>query len=257
MVKPLDRQKFLDNLQYRMGWKAFNATDLENEIGVYGGYISRMRCDPQKLPALDIAWKLAQALEVNLEWLIEGNIQPEDDDTSYLYQFLRRLFDMTAHHELNWSSHRYSDIQSAILGEHTSPELPFLVRARENGPSPVRIRSLAQPDFDVTLKNNVYSASLDGSQQVFILSLSGELSDDQLEAPVSCEWIELLMWDAEEAEAEPLSLICSSVTPGGDYLKPELEKLYLEIQERSADLMLAPAVKKAIDRFMQKTNKKG
>jgi len=229
MIKNLDREKFLNNLQYRMGRMAYTATILEAEIGVYSGYISRMKSDPQKLPALDIAYKMAQALDVNIEWLIEGSAAPEDKDSIYLRRFLRRLFEMTNSREM-------------------PTKYPFLQRRGDQRDDPVCIHSLALPEYDVQLTGDVWAAPLEKTRWIWMLPLSGTLE----EADGQCDFIEMILQDRQN-QTEP-ALVCSSVMPGGDFLEPVLKELMDEIQDRAGDLVLDQDVKKVLDDFMGRTN---
>ena len=248
MIKNLDREKFLNNLQYRMGSKGYTATLLEAEIGVYNGYISRMKSDPQKLPALDIAYKMAQALDVNIEWLIEGSAAPEDKDSIYLRRFLRRLFEMTNSRGIRWTSYSYGEINEAIRCKQMPGNYPFLRRRGEQKDDPVCIHSLTLPEFDVHLTDNVWAAPLEKTRWIWILPLHGTLE----EADTQCDWIEMILQDRQN-QAEP-ALICSSVMPGGDFLEPVLKELLDEIRDRAGDLVLDQDVKKVLDDFMGRTN---
>ena len=69
-VRELNREKLLGNLDDLLFMNAMTQAELESAAGVYTGYISRMKSDPRKLPALDVLWKMAQVLEVSLEWII-------------------------------------------------------------------------------------------------------------------------------------------------------------------------------------------
>ena len=248
MIKNLDREKFLNNLQYRMGWMACTATTLEAEIGVYNGYISRMKSDPQKLPALDIAYRMAQALDVNIEWLIEGSAAPEDEDSIYLRRFVKRLFEMTGSHELRWTSYAYGEINEAIMCRQMPEKYPFLRRRGNQKDDPVCIHSLTLPVFDITLTGDVWAAPLEETRWIWMLPLHGTLE----EADAQCDFIEMILQDRQN-QAEP-ALICSSVMPGGDFLEPVLKELMDEIQVRAGDLVLDQDVKKVLDGFMERTN---
>jgi len=248
MIKKLDREKLLNNLQYRMGSMGYTATTLEAEIGVYNGYISRMKSDPQKLPALDIAYKMAQALDVSVDWLIEGSAAPEDKDSVYLRRFLRRLFEMTSNREMRWTSYAYHEINETIRCKQMPMNYPFLRRRGAQKEAPVCIHSLALPEYDVYLTDNAWVAPLEKTRWVWILPLHGTLE----EADAACDWIEMILQDRQN-QAEP-ALICSSVMPGGDFLEPVLKELMDEIQVRAGDLVLDQDVKKVLDSFMERTN---
>ena len=249
MIKELNRAKLLDNLQYRMGMTALTATELENMIGVYNGYISRMKSDPQKLPALDIAWKMAQAMAVSLEWLIDGTPGFIDRDGSYLYRFQERLFNLTSRRELVWTEHNYAELNSLIAAGKNPGNLPFLWTVGGQ----VLIHSAAlQECEEIHLKSAVYSAPLDSQHTLWLLSLDGTLRPEDDERTWSkVEWIELTM-TSQDKTADP-ALITSTVMPGGDYLEYGLRKLWQEVVERSADLVLDSEVRNALDAFMERT----
>ena len=254
MILELDRNRFLENLQYRMGVMGYTATALENEIGVYGGYIARMKSDPQKLPALDIAYRMAQALDVNIQWLIEGSAIPESDDSVYTRRFLDRLFEMTHRGTMQWSLHTYGEINDMITGKRPPADLPLLQRNNGKEKNPYGIRSLAQPDYDGTIAGDAYCTPLDENSTVWIMPLKGtiDLGPDEDNHP--CEWIEMLLQD--RMHPTEASLIISDVMPGGDFLIPVMKKLMNEIRERAGDLSIDRNVKKVLDAFMERSDER-
>ena len=252
MIKDLDREHFLENLQNQMGWQGYSAAALENEIGVYSGYISRMKSDPQKLPALDIAWKMAQVLHVNLEWLLEGSIDPENRDGDFLYSFLERLFDLTHERRMRWTECEYGVINEAVSLNRMLRGFPFLEKAGDRDDSPVRLRSLCEPSFQVALMESAWSAPLDEHRKIWIVPLRGflETGDEPPNDRIEEEWIELVLQD-ENGSAEPAP-ICHSMTRW-EYLEPSIRKLLQEVQVCSRDLSLQPDVKSILTAFMDKT----
>ena len=100
--RELNREQLLENLNHLIGWQGLTYAELENAAGIYPGYISRMKSDPRKLPALDVIWKIAQVLGVPIEWLIEGTSGELDRESLYLRGFLQRLFDLTVEGRLSW-----------------------------------------------------------------------------------------------------------------------------------------------------------
>ena len=254
MILELDRNRFLENLQYRMGVMGYTATALENEIGVYGGYIARMKSDPQKLPALDIAYRMAQALDVNIQWLIEGSAITESDDSTYTRRFLDRLFEMTHRRTMQWSLYTYGEINEMIAGKRPPTELPILQKSREKQGNPYVIRSLAQPDYDATIAGDAYCTSLDENSTVWIVPLKGTIDLGPDEGNHPCEWIEMILQD--RMHPTEASLIISDVMPGGDFLIPVLKKLMNEIRERAGDLSIDRNVKKVLDAFMERNDER-
>ena len=253
MIKDLNLEYFLENLQNQMGWQGYTATALESEIGVYSGYISRMKSDPQKLPALDIAWKMAQALHINLEWLIEGSIDPENRDGDFLYSFLERLFDLTHERRMRWTECEYGVINEAISLNRVLRGFPFLERLGDRADAPVRLRSLCEPSFQVALRESAWSAPLDEHRKIWIVPLRGflETGEEPPNDRIEEEWIELVLQD-EAGSAEPAP-ICHSMTHW-EYLEPSIRKLLQEVQVSSRDLILDQDVKTILTAFMEKTD---
>ena len=253
MIKELDREHFLENLQDQMGWQGYTAAALESEIGVYGGYISRMKSDPQKLPALDIAWKMAQALHVNLEWLLEGSIDPTNRDGDFLYSFLERLFDLTHERRMRWTECEYGVIKEAVSLNRMLRGFPFLERLGDRADAPVRLRSLCEPSFQVSLMESAWSAPLDEHRKIWIVPLRGflETGDEPPNDRIEEEWIELALQD-EAASAEPAPIYRSMTQ--GEFLEPSLRKLLKEVEVTSRDLILDQDIKTILTAFLEKTN---
>ncbi len=253
MLKELDRDRFLENLQACMSWHLYSATELENEIGVYSGYISRLKSDSQKLPALDIAFKMAQVLGVNLEWLIEGGATNQNEDSATLYEFLERLFELTRRREMCWTRHAYGEVNEWIMKHRLPEELCFLAAGLAEEEGSIRVHSMTQPEYQARLAGDVWSAPFLEHTVLWFIPMKGTL--DLGDEEDYCEWFEMLLQDQQKLK-EP-SLLCGSGMPGGECFDPELRKLQSEIVARSGDLILDPDIKIMLDAFMRKTQSAG
>ena len=245
-VRELNRERLLENLDHLLSWEMLTQAELESAAGVYIGYISRMKSDPRKLPALDVIWKMAQVLGVSLEWIIEGTARDLDENVLYLRRFLRKLFDRTVAGKLVWKSWPYGQLNRILSGRETCANLPCVAPKPEGGFRPV---SLAFPEMESGFADAAFTTWLDEKSVLCIVKMqfSEPVDPDDPASWGSNEWIELQTLDVESGERNMAA--CSS--RGGDSLmEADLEKLYRQLMEHINDVTLAPALRGLIDSFM-------
>ena len=244
-LKEVDRQQFLDNLFYLIGMNGMTYSEVESAVGVYNGYISRMKSDPQKLPALDIAWKMAQLLDVNLEWLMEGSCDDLDENVQYVGGFLRKLFDLTRSKRMLWECWPVSKIENACKGQKMPDNFPCLGWGPDGH---IRPDSLAFPGWNNSITNTAFVSDLDDNRVICVVPMqyNEELKDGET---FSNRWIEVQLMDKKTKHR---SLITCTSYGADDMLWDDIEKLYQELSRQETDLRLDPFVRNAIDGFMEK-----
>ena len=245
-VRELNRDQLLGNLDDLLFMNAMTQAELESAAGVYTGYISRMKSDPRKLPALDVLWKMAQVLEVSLEWIIEGTVRDLDENVLYVRRFLQKLFDRTVAGKLVWKSWPCSRLNGILSGAESCTDLPCVARTPEGAFRPF---SLAFPGMENSFADAAFTVQIDEKHILCISKMQfSELIEPENPASLhSHEWLELQSMDLENGET---AIVASSSGNGDDRLEAALEKLYHQLMRHMDDLKLAPALRTMIDSFM-------
>ncbi len=245
-IRELNRDQLLDNLMHMIGWRGMTYAEVESAAGVYNGYISRMKSDPRKLPALDVVWKMAQVLGVSLEWLLEGTVGDLDENILYMRRFLQRLFDLTVKRQMIWQSFSYGQLQKMISGEQSPQDLPCLSVGPDGG---LRPYSGAYPEMDNRFADAAYVTKIDDGHALCLarLQFSEQMDPDDSASMLDNEWLELQMQDLATGER---SMVACSCFGHDEHLAGDMEKLYQQLQEHVTDLRLDPAMRRTIDAFM-------
>ncbi len=246
-IRELDRKKLLDNLDDVIGWKAMTYAEVESAAGVYAGYISRMKADPRKLPALDVIWKMSQVLEVPLAWLIQGTIGDLEENILYVRRFVVRLSERTIGKTLHWQCFSSVQLRQICSGEKSAEGVPFVEKAPDGTVIPV---SLAYPEMENRFEGDAFRASLDDSHDVLLCSLQftePAEPDEPGSGGMEQDWRELQLLDRNTRERR--LIVCTSYGEENSIWE-DLETLYYQLRKHVADLRLDDHLRQVIDSFM-------
>ncbi len=244
-IKELNREQLLENLMNIIYWQGMTYAEVESAAGVYSGYISRMKSDPRKLPALDVLWKMAQVLGVSLEWLLEGTAGNPDETVIYLRRFLQRVFDLTVERKLVWKEYSLDRLSKLMINSHTESDLPFLVPMPDGSLRPF---TGAYPELDSRFADAAFVTWIDDCHALSLVRLhSVEIDDPSHLETLENEWLELQMLDRSSGNR---SMVACTNYGGDDRWWPDLDKLYRQLQEHSTDLRLDSSLRNMIDSFM-------
>ena len=270
MSNEFDRQKLLANISTLIQQKGMKIGELETSVGVSAGYLSRLSKEDNKtIPALDVIWRIAKTLGVNIELLIDGNFDHATENIEYLRKFIQKLFEKTVAGEMDWDSFNISAINAALHNDG----YVGIVEYNRNGPPYTphdsdmrqlgydhgsemstdnrRIRSATRPKDDVVAADSCFRVPF-GDHNILWLAKFAEtmLSGDDFDPgePEIVEWYELSVEDARDEQSYPEG-ICNTLWTSASLL-PDIEKLYQELKTHEYDLRIKQNVRQAIDAFM-------
>lgn len=270
-----DRQKLMQNLQAAMEQRKVKANELETEIGVYSGYISRLKSEEAKLPSLDVIWKIAKYLKVNLMRLIEGTFERSTENLAYLEKFLQEVYARTLTGVLDWRPVHMNELNGNLTGQCTSRYIPFIPydqynnygEYRENpckgtdfGGSGIscenrKVKSFVLEGADVWLKDSCFYTDFGRRRSLYVAQLCGEvdpwdvdMDDYQSEKSVG-SWYEFVVI-CDDDEDDRGTLICSTFGQGTE-LKYDAQTLFDELKQHEWDYRIEKPVRNLIDEFMQ------
>ena len=275
-IKNVNRSRLLDNLSRLISQKGMTYAELESAADVYVGYISRMKADPRKLPALDVLYRMSQVLDVSIEWLIEGTFGDPDENILYVRRFIQRLFDLSSQHAMNWriaplallssvcspaeQGNSHDRLNPNEAGDNVSGVLPrsnvnsstlnFVSQGPDGTFRPV---SLAFPGINCSFTDSAFIAPLDQDRSVLMVSLlfSEKANGKDLSEIQENKWLELQML---EQKTGARSVVACSSCGGNDLLRADLDMLYQHLKAHETDLPLDSSLRGAIDSFMQHKN---
>ena len=274
MAKEFDRQKFLANIRALIRQRGMKIGELESNVDLSAGYLSRLERDDNKaIPSVDVVWKIANELGVNIELLIEGNFDHSTENIEYIRRFVQSLFDRTVGGELEWSSNNIGSINRALEGkeecaivehapdgEYFEPSSGDMYQYGVDTGSQMRsrlfrIRSLTRPTSEVIAADSCFHVQIGNNQVLHLFKFTEVMFDDDPDLGGTLQAIDYYELAIEEIiyDHEELSPVCNTLWNTAS-LKPDIEKLYQELKEHEYDLRIDKRVRGIIDAFMGISN---
>ena len=116
-----------------------------------------------------------------------------------------------------------------------------------------RIRAATRSEACVAVAGSCFFADFSEEQRIFLIPYVERMATAQ-DGQGGTEfgnviWYELLLQDRRE---ETLLPVCSTL-PGNEAIRPGIVKLYAELKAHENEVRVAPGVRQAIDRYMERT----
>lgn len=130
MLEEIDKKRLFDNIYALIEEKKVKIGDLEENIGVSKGYLSRSRkAENDSLPSVDVLYKTAQYLGVSVDLLLHGDFSKATDNLTLMLKFVDKLTKMTNKNELHWDVIYAYQVDEAL--KHGDDSLPIIERKGE------------------------------------------------------------------------------------------------------------------------------
>ena len=268
-----DRQKFLNNISNILTQRGIKVGEFETSIGVYPGYLSRLKAEENKMPPFDIVWKMGQYLNMNVELLADGNFEHPTENLNYLQKFARKLFDRTVSGEFEWTPVTTGDINMALLSDDEKPKYPFIERTPVDRGKDLRsldlenygcmsnsgwaakynmISSFGLPHTSVCVDGTAFRTTIYGQGTLYLICFVGEVCDPPFEyggIPEPCWYYELMIDSPTTDGSRKVIPVCNTLK-NCEPLRVDLKKLYDELKNHEFDLRITTDARTAIDAFM-------
>lgn len=268
-----DKQKLMDNIYFLIQEREIKIGELENEIGVSTGYISRLNKNPESAVSVELAWKIAKFFGVSIDMMIEGNLSKVKDNLQFMGRFINALKDKTDANELEWDSIRIEDINEK-LREPGSIDFP-IIGERKDG-SEIKqmctyeyqgnicsgmayrkkvLKSAAVPNEMVAVVATAYKADIDNETEIYIfpmLAINGEQHGNEK------EYFDLYMKKWEVLDMDNIGDVdfswttyplCNTLNNAND-LENQIKLLYKAITCHEGDLRIDQSVRNTMKSFM-------
>lgn len=269
MAEEFNRQKLMDNIFALIQQKGLKIGEVETEAGISTGYLSRLnKKETDTAPGADIVWRIAKALGVSTDMLIEGNFSKVTDNYQLVETFLEKLKNMTEANLIEWDNITEGNFEEELAGRENKI---FIVRRSvgfDNALSDPYIQSIGVKGHRVSPIGTSYMTELDGSMRFYIFHLcTTETRYAENKHMVECEtdYFDLYLerWDVDPKfdysygcpgegdytwQAEPL---CS--TYGKDSrLQEFVERLVEVVKIHEDDLKISPSLREFLSSFVIK-----
>lgn len=273
------KQKLMENIYALIQERGIKIGELENELGVSTGYISRINKNPESTISVELVWKIAKYFGISVDALVEGDMTKARDNLHYMGLFIDKVKDATDSNKLEWDS-IYIDEVNKELRSTEPPEL-FLIKKRKDGVSVSDYQpheyqgqtcslsacgeniliSAAAPHEDVMLTGTAYRSKIDTDTELYIFPMLALLNTPN--GGVEAEYFDLYMrkweldkeWDPnygippEQACRWYSYPVCNTLNNAGE-LETQISLLYRAIARHEDDLKIDDSVRKSMEAFM-------
>lgn len=273
------KQKLMDNIYALIQESGIKIGELENELGVSTGYISRLNKNPDSTINIELAWKIAKYFGVSVDVLVEGDMTRARDNLRYMGRFLEQLREKTDSNELEWTSIYIEDVNKELCSNEPSDFL--LIKEREDGVrtgeegikgvppkacsltncGDKKLFSAAAPHDKVALGGTGYKARITSEVELYIFPIAKPIYSSN-GVSVSM-YYDLYMRKLELDDAwhpdfgEPseddyhwsVYPLCNTLNNAAE-LESEISLLYRAIERHEDDLRIDDRVRSTIDSLM-------
>lgn len=249
-----NKSLLIDNIEYLLKERKKRVGELEAEIGVSAGYISRISKDGGSKPGVDFIGKVAEALNVSIDSLLTVSLTQITPTEEYLFSFFDKLKSDTVADKLDWekeSSFYLNNLETDINGRVNHPlfDLESFTEKNENGypedVSRVVFTSYAF-GYHTYISENCFHLELKDKSVVYLMNVGyteGDPTDPNNHV------IEVWM----EVPRTGVYFVCN--TKSSSVLAQPVEDLYQTISDFSRHPKLKLGVRLAIDAYMRGDNK--
>lgn len=102
MSREFNKDLMIKNISLMLTEMCKKIGELEAEVGVSAGYISRTAKDPKSKPGIDFVVKVAEALNTSMDTLLNVDLGELTPTERYLISFLEKLKNDTLTDKLDW-----------------------------------------------------------------------------------------------------------------------------------------------------------
>lgn len=238
-----DKNRLMNNINILIKNKNLKIGELENELGVSTGYLSRMsKSEKESAPSVDFICKLAAKLEVSIDSLVNGDFQHSNDNLYYMTRFLSSLTEDTDAHKFEWEKFtKYENLQE----KYGFSDLPMMTKTlhvnMKEESSYWKFLSTFDNRVEFKMSNINYCAMVSGLGVVLLLKLDAENSEANKTA--------YELYAIEESSEEQVIPICSTLQNDGA-ISPAILDLFNCIERHERDVKVSEEARSIIDRYL-------
>jgi transcriptional regulator with XRE-family HTH domain len=212
------KEIFLSNINYLCEQKKIKKSELEKEVEISVGYLSRLEKEDDVAPKISLVDAVAQKLEIDIDSLISVKLKDIDSETATVLQFIRKLLDDTHAGVCSWKMDEDTPHGKHKPGIHKRRNSPFEKYYTDN----------------VYYSGMAYSTQLSNGMEVYLLPLVDKNDNTVIE-----------LYSQNEDDKLP---ICTSEKIGGSSLLLNLYHAIIGEQEKEE---ISSTVKAKMDEYLR------
>jgi transcriptional regulator with XRE-family HTH domain len=119
-MKKLDKNRFLDNVKYLLNKNNIRIGQLESEMNVSTGYLSRFKESDKVYPPLEMIEFLCNKFNVSMEDMLYSDLQIKSSNEILVKSFLNKIILETKKYEISWKeydAHKCNQDENYLIQE--------------------------------------------------------------------------------------------------------------------------------------------
>ena len=125
MAEVFKKEIFSSNVNYLSLENGIKISDLEKQVGISAGYLTKLSKDNGVKPSIDLVMKIAERFKISIDTLVSVEMAKLSSTENYLIGFLEKLKRDTEAERLQWGKETAADLNH--LNEFNCPvPHPFL-----------------------------------------------------------------------------------------------------------------------------------
>lgn len=250
MTALFDGNIIFDNIYYLAKRNGKKIGELESEVGVSAGYISRTGKDSKANPGIDFVIKIADSLGVSIDTILKVKLSEMSPTEQYVANFINQLNKDTIAADLNWRVEVPDDLNRIEPDKKDYVENPlfdvetFYEEGETEYPDQVTRVVFTSRSFGVHtyIKGNCYELSMKNDAILYLMNIEKTVhrTDDPTASAIE-------MWMTVPTAGK--QFLCSNID--NSQLAPLINILYKNISEYMRHPKIDPSFKNLIDAYLE------
>ena len=236
-----EKDKLMRNINFLIKRKNIKIGELETELGVSTGYLSRLsKSDNDTVPNIDLIWKVAQKLEVSIDSLVGGDFDSSNDNLLFIINFLHSLIEDTDQHGCEWEKFSTYDKLQEKYGFSPLPMIKgkLMVLDKDGTSNKNQFESLYNTKINLATTEDNFCALVSSLGCLFLFRLETDEKESVYE-----------LYVVEDGMDEQVIPICSTLQNEGA-LEPTIKDLYNCFDRHERDIKISEEARKLITQYM-------
>lgn len=253
-----DKNRLMDNINCLIKEKNLRIGEVEAEVGISKGYLSRMsKEENDTIPTVDLIWNLAQKLGTSVDMLVGGDFSKVNDNLFFIMKYVYKLKTMTDLHDIEWRRVPKAFYEAVERGMQTHPLFVdnerdlrslFPEEQQENAGGVTQRYNSSFVMSPVTVFDDCFEGTIPGFGMVYIMELFYN-SKDEGAVPYT-EIVMIEYGDEDAGYGDATTPICATLGKSQE-LRPSINELITCIKRHEADVQLNQQQKGVISRFLK------
>lgn len=244
---------FVENINYLIGKSNAKIGEIENEIGVSTGYISRISKDDGVKPGIDFIINIASYFKVSVDVIVGIDLSKITPTEQYLITFIEKLILDTSGDKLGWIKQSKEDLNNIMPDMNGYVDHPlfsyetFFEKSEVEYPEEISRVVFLSDSFGANtyIEDDAFTLRLKNGSMLYLMSISKSV----IKSGDTGVYAKELWIDTGRYNSHIINFLCGGLrNPIFEHL---IENLYSTVKENLMHPKLDNEVKYVIDAFLQ------